>query len=230
MNRKQLRVVFCVAQSFALGIGVAASPSFECAKATTKTEHAICASDLLSLLDQDMADAYHVARAGVGTGAKKQISKEQISWIGRRNACGGDSNCIEAVMRDRIATLRGKNAHRAPAGNADGVTGTWEYHGPSESGMWLMTLQAGNEVRFQLEINRGAPSYNMGWIEGTFSLKGSSGVFRSSEYGGECAIKFEFGESTVSVGQEGYECPFGHGVHADGTLKIKSRKTPEFSP
>ena len=37
------------------------------------------------------------------------------------------------------------------------VTGTWEYRGPSESGLWLMTLQTGNVVRFQLEISRGHP-------------------------------------------------------------------------
>jgi hypothetical protein len=115
--------------------------------------------------------------------------------------------------------------------DANGVTGTWEYHGPTESGMWLMTLQTGNEVRFQLEISRGAPSYNTGWIEGKFRLKGTSGIFRSSEYD-KCAIKFEFKESTVrlqEMSQEEQECGFGYNVHAQGTLVIKSRKKPKFS-
>jgi hypothetical protein len=111
---------------------------------------------------------------------------------------------------------------------ANGVTGTWEYHGPTESGVWLMTLQTGNEVRFQLEISRGAPSYNTGWIEGKFSLKGTSGIFRSSEYS-KCAIKFEFKKSTVRVSQKEYECGFGHNVIANATLNIKSRKKPNFS-
>ena len=114
--------------------------------------------------------------------------------------------------------------------NASDFTGTWEYHGPAESGMWLMTIQTGNEVRFQLEISRGAPSYNTGWIEGKFLLEGTSGIFRSSKYG-KCAIKFEFKKSTVrlqEVSQE-KECGFGYNVHADGTLMIKSREKPKFS-
>lgn len=113
---------------------------------------------------------------------------------------------------------------------ANGFTGTWEYYGPDKSGMWLMTIQTKNEVHFQLEISRGAPSYNSGWIEGEFFLKGTSGIFRSSEYG-KCAIKFEFKKATVrlqEVSQE-QECGFGHSVHADGTLMIKSRKKPKFS-
>lgn len=114
---------------------------------------------------------------------------------------------------------------------ANGVTGTWEYRGPAESGMWLMTFQTGNEVRFQLEILRGAPSYNSGWIEGKFLLQGTSGIFRSSEYG-KCAIKFEFKNLKVrlqEVSLEEQECGFGYNVHADGILTIKSRKMPKFS-
>jgi hypothetical protein len=114
---------------------------------------------------------------------------------------------------------------------ANGVTGTWEYHGLAESGMQLMTLLTGDVVRFQLEISRGAPSYNTGWIEGKFRLTGASGIFRSSEYG-TCVIKFEFKKSTVRLQEaspEEQECGFGHNVHADGTLMIKSRKKPKLS-
>jgi len=113
--------------------------------------------------------------------------------------------------------------------DANNFTGTWEYHGPAKSGMWLKTLQNGNEIRFQLEIARGAPSYNSGWIEGKFLLKGSSGVFQSSEYG-KCAIKFEFKKSKVYLEEKNHhECGFGYNVYADGDLTIKSRKKPKFS-
>lgn len=113
---------------------------------------------------------------------------------------------------------------------ANDFTGTWEYHGPAESGMWLMTLQNGNEVRFQLEISRGAPSYNTGWIEGKFLLKGSSGIFQSSEYG-TCAIKFEFKKSKVNLKEvnQSQECGFGYNVYAEGTLVKRSHNKPKFS-
>lgn len=114
--------------------------------------------------------------------------------------------------------------------DANDFTGTWEYHGPSEAAMWLKTHQMGNKVRFQLEISRGAPSYNSGWIEGKFLLKGNSGIFQSVEYS-DCAIKFKFSESKVQLSEvnQDQDCGFGHHVYAEGTLKIKSRKKPKFS-
>jgi len=114
--------------------------------------------------------------------------------------------------------------------DANDFTGTWEYHGPAESGMWLKTLQNGNKIRFQLEISRGAPSYNSGWIEGELLLKGSSGIFQSSEYD-KCAIKFEFRKSKVNLKEvnQNQECGFGHNVYAKGILVKKSHNKPKFS-
>jgi len=115
--------------------------------------------------------------------------------------------------------------------HAGDVTGSWEYAGPAQSGMWLTTKQMEGKVRFQLEIARGAPSYNSGWIEGEFELAGTVGVFRRIE-GGACEISFEFARSTVRVKEaEGrQDCDFGANVYADGTLRRKSTKTPAFSP
>jgi hypothetical protein len=115
----------------------------------------------------------------------------------------------------------------AIAGNA---TGSWDYHGPAESGMWLLTEQQGQTVHFQLETQRGAPSYNSGWIEGAFELHGDSGTFKSTEYGA-CEITFKFINGSVQLQQSGedYECGFGHNVFAEGTLRLKSRKRPKLS-
>lgn len=113
---------------------------------------------------------------------------------------------------------------------ANDVTGSWEYKGPAESGMWLKTQATGDKVRFQLEVARGAPSYNSGWIEGEFDLDGTSGVFRSTEYG-DCEIAFEFTRSSVRIaeGEDKGQCGFGYNVFADGTLRLKSRSKPTFS-
>jgi hypothetical protein len=118
-------------------------------------------------------------------------------------------------------------------GTADArdLTGSWEYRGPAESGMWLMTQQAGNEVRFQLEVARGGPSYNTGWIEGTFSLKGTSGIFRTNEHG-PCQITFKFSRSFVQIKpalDQEQKCGFGHNVYAEGTLRRRSSGKPQFS-
>lgn len=81
---------------------------------------------------------------------------------------------------------------------AQSFTGSWEYHGPAESGMWLKTEQHGKNVRFQLELQRGAPSYNSGWIEGEFQLQGTEGVFSADADSGRCEIRFQFSQKNMS--------------------------------
>ncbi|MBW4552926.1 MAG: hypothetical protein KME35_17720 [Aphanocapsa sp. GSE-SYN-MK-11-07L] len=118
----------------------------------------------------------------------------------------------------------------ADAAQAGSVTGSWAYDGPSQSGLWLKTEQTGNTVRFQLELSKGAPSYNSGWVEGQFKLEGAVGVFESDEYGA-CEITFKFTQTSVQVeqSQERSECGFGNNVQADGTLDRKSEDQPKFS-
>jgi hypothetical protein len=115
--------------------------------------------------------------------------------------------------------------------SAADVTGTWEKKGRSGAGLWLLTQQDGATVRFQLELSRGAPSYNSGWIEGEFTLDGTTGVFRSSE-SASCTIKFKFRKSSVELQEPDdawQTCGFGYNVHADGVLTLKSRKRPRFA-
>lgn len=116
-----------------------------------------------------------------------------------------------------------------PTHASPSFTGSWEHRGQAHSGIWLKTRQQGNEVRFQLEILRGAPSYSTGWIEGTVGLKNGQGVFRSSEFG-ECAIAFAFKDRSVRLTHPDMQvaCGFGHNVFAEGTLLRKSRVPPEF--
>lgn len=114
---------------------------------------------------------------------------------------------------------------------ATNVSGSWEYNGPAESGKWLKTEQRGNQVRFQLELQRGAPSYNSGWIEGEFELRDKLGTFQRKGDSGLCEIAFRFYSNRVEVSQSGSdsECGFGYNVWADGILKRKSKKIPKFS-
>lgn len=100
--------------------GAAAAPSFDCARASTPTEHAICGAPALAALDRALADAYRAARTGAGEAERARIRAEQIAWLGRRDACGADAACLEARMAARLAALRGGgtagSARRAAAG------------------------------------------------------------------------------------------------------------------
>jgi hypothetical protein len=132
-------------------------------------------------------------------------------------------------MRPAFSTLSALAlASAVGAADAADVTGSWEYSGPAQSGLWLKTRQTGDTVRFQLELARGAPSYNSGWLEGEITLAGAAGVFRSNEYG-NCEIAFEFAPAFVQLKEVQEQCGFGFNVHADGKLRRKSVKPPKFS-
>jgi hypothetical protein len=128
----------------------------------------------------------------------------------------------------RLGLLAALIASAAPAPSlAQSATGTWQWSGRNESGMLLKTTQAGNRVHFQLEVSRGAPSYNSGYAEGEFQLRGASGTFSSKE----CEINFTFRSKRVQVSQsiEKGGCGFGGSVHANGFLSLRSSQAPKFS-
>jgi uncharacterized protein YecT (DUF1311 family) len=193
MNRKSLLVVAFVVQTLAMGSGEAASPSFDCAKAATATEHAICASDLLSALDREMADAYRAARAGVGAGAKQQIREEQITWIGQRNACGGDAGCLEARMRHRIAALRGETPAHASTG---GLTGVYCARGGNDM---ILVEDFGNAIEFDfLSVQGGDHFCAAGRLR---AVKSGSG-YTARQHGCSFRIVPQAGQLVFSSGNE----------------------------
>lgn len=106
-----------------LAAHVSAQPSFDCARASTATEKAICASPVLSQLDRQLADSYGAARSGVSSAQADAVRRDQIAWIGVRDGCGGDAACLEAQMRNRLLVLQASGAAVAPV--ATGLSGTY---------------------------------------------------------------------------------------------------------
>lgn len=121
----------------------------------------------------------------------------------------------------------------APAVASDGpLTGTWERGSPEKGGGILRIIEEARETRFQLELWRGAPSYNMGWLEGKLSVKDAKASFLKRDADGTCKIDFSFDGAKATLRQvesSALECGFGHAVLADGTYIRKSRKPPVFS-
>ena len=81
-------------------------PSFDCNKASTAVERAICSSADLARQDNDLLDAYNRAR---GNGWVSRTN--QVSWIKQRGAaCNGVgwrvADCVQTVSGDRINALR----------------------------------------------------------------------------------------------------------------------------
>ncbi|MBK8457102.1 MAG: DUF1311 domain-containing protein [Phyllobacteriaceae bacterium] len=95
----------------AMVLGFLAIPAqaagFDCAKAKSPTEKAICADKLLSELDGHLARYYTVAAEAVGDGAAC-LKADQRQWVKSvRDACGVKTACLKSAYLKRLATFDG---------------------------------------------------------------------------------------------------------------------------
>jgi uncharacterized protein YecT (DUF1311 family) len=97
-------VSFITAATFAYGIPTFAdAASFNCAKASTANEIAICSDDELSTLDETLAAVYKQARGSVSDA--KRLKGEQVNWIKSLGTCDGNVDCLISAYRNRILVL-----------------------------------------------------------------------------------------------------------------------------
>lgn len=86
--------------------GSAVAPSFDCGKATTITELAICGSPKLAALDARLAAEYvEQLRSSINS---DDIKVRQRAWLRERNACRADSACLEQAYNTRLRELEGQ--------------------------------------------------------------------------------------------------------------------------
>lgn len=91
-------------------------PSFDCSRAVSKREKAVCADPRLSTLDRSVANAYAQSLARVPTAWKKPLRDSERTWIAYLNGiclagdndmdAGGYSGCLVGAYRDRIEELQ----------------------------------------------------------------------------------------------------------------------------
>ncbi|MBM7068733.1 lysozyme inhibitor LprI family protein [Actibacterium sp. 188UL27-1] len=81
------------------------NPSFDCRKAATGTEFAICGSPDIARMDRIMAQRYRSLRASMDRNAAQALQSSQRNWLNRRNRCGNDLNCLSVVYRTRLSEL-----------------------------------------------------------------------------------------------------------------------------
>jgi uncharacterized protein len=78
-------------------------PSFDCSKAASASEKAICANARLKRLDRGIAAVYRVLRSDPGL--QDVLTKEQGDFLQKRDACGADVACLTREMESRRAAL-----------------------------------------------------------------------------------------------------------------------------
>jgi uncharacterized protein YecT (DUF1311 family) len=92
-----------------LGAGAAFAASFDCSKAATPTEHAICDNPQLSSLDEQTAGLYYTLISGgvpQATASIDAVKKEQAAFLIKRDACGANYNCLIGAYTAQIMYLK----------------------------------------------------------------------------------------------------------------------------
>ncbi|WP_404401692.1 lysozyme inhibitor LprI family protein [Pelagibacterium halotolerans] len=100
--------VLVLTGALAASPAVAQVASFDCPKARTDTEWAICNTPQLGALDVRMAANYALleAIAPAGSSLSESLKSSQGAWIdGTRNPCGGAVACLATAYRNRIEAL-----------------------------------------------------------------------------------------------------------------------------
>ncbi|MCK0166828.1 lysozyme inhibitor LprI family protein [Jannaschia sp. S6380] len=117
----------------------AQQPSYDCTRAGTPTEHAVCGDSALARLDVQMADLYRATARRTEGNARRGLRAEQLLWQQWRNTCGGDTACLARRYRERIADFD-PSAAVQPTTPAPGVrrlrNGRWEVEMPDGSIRW----------------------------------------------------------------------------------------------
>jgi uncharacterized protein YecT (DUF1311 family) len=83
--------------------------SFDCTKAGTNVEKAICNSVGLAAYDKSLSQTYKHARNYYRTQndseAVKELRGSQKAWLKQRDNCGADAKCLENAMSRRIGDI-----------------------------------------------------------------------------------------------------------------------------
>lgn len=82
-----------------------ARPSFNCARARTRGEIAVCNSPDLAALDRQMASFYGTAYRGADRDAKALLERTRSRFLNYRDRCRNDA-CVADAYRGRISEIR----------------------------------------------------------------------------------------------------------------------------
>ena len=85
----------------------AGSPaSFDCAKASSRSQKAVCSHPSLAQLDRTLDQIYQKAMGKADAKEQGNLKNAQRIWLSRREACEGVRRCIEEEYRRRITQLQ----------------------------------------------------------------------------------------------------------------------------
>jgi uncharacterized protein len=91
----KLRLIAALAAALLFSAEACAAPSFDCAKAQTASEKEVCRVPDLQWYDRQVARLFKIAKDQAGN--PKELVLSQLGFIGEREACKADADCIERL-------------------------------------------------------------------------------------------------------------------------------------
>ncbi|HEY0012540.1 MAG TPA: hypothetical protein VGB79_06755 [Allosphingosinicella sp.] len=83
----------------------AASPSFNCSYARSRSERMVCGSGSLAAKDRQMAATYYAAMANADVGTRAHLRRSRDAFLSRRERCGS-ADCVISIYDARIQEIR----------------------------------------------------------------------------------------------------------------------------
>ena len=199
--------IFLITMALMLLPLAASAASFDCTRAASPAEKAICGDEGLSRLDSDLNSAFINAMSAAANPGSLRSS--QRDWLKRRNACGADTACLERVYQERLQRLQSTSSSTS-SGDARWVQ-VWQLDNdnPSASSQISITGKP-PALHFSIEANNGG---NSGALEGKIALKNDRATYRDKD---GCQLDFVRVGQRLTVRQNQNDCGAGNGVYYGG--------------
>lgn len=213
----------------AVTVGNAAS--FDCNKATTETEIAICADPELNALDELMGQAYQLAKTSADWMTPQELRNSQRAWLQQRNRCSENFDCLRSSYVQRLEEVSSGVLHI----NIGRNLASYVYQGEPVSG----ACPSGTELSDWgqcVSWFRGGPSFRglsaAGAMAFSFDYVGANahmcslsgradkvnGLWIFQDDSSTCALRIEVGATGLSLNPTP-ECNNYCGMRAQGAME-----------
>lgn len=210
---------------------MAVAASYDCAKASTATEHEICIDPELSALDDIMGQAYRLSETSADWMTPEKRATTQKEWIKKRNLCGDNFDCLRSSYVERLEEVSDGVMHL----NVRRNFATYLYEGEPVSGAcpigtnlseWEQCVSwfRGGPA-FRGVSAAGAMAFSYDYIGANFhicSLSGRAdkvnGLWIFQDDNSTCELRIEVGAKGLSLSPTS-ECDNHCGMRAQGAME-----------
>ena len=195
--------------------------SFDCSKARSRTEKAVCSDASLSRADEEMAAAYKLAKTSThDVQDQAYLIQSQREWLKYELPTCDDVPCLAKLYKARQENLAFFATQARSPSQPVNPTGSYE----SMTGLVEIAQIAKGKVRVSMHLSH---EENVGTGDREVPIENNVAVYTDPD-DPDCRITLTFRNTAAILVQKGM-CGFGLNVFAGGTYLKTSNAIPTFS-